>query len=263
MFSPACGTITAEEALHAEPSFGRIIGGRKAIRGSAPWMVRLYHRDRRQHFCGGSLLNNYWVVAAAHCIRESGVGVNELMIRIGEYDTRQTDDSEILQSVEAIHLPDGYDFTTYDQDIALIKLAMPVVEFNDYIRPICLPNATIARRMFRIGNKGKVTGWGQVAESGTYPRYMTEVTLPLVGRRRCRASTEHLVTMNMFCAGYPRESGDACRGDSGGPFSMEYQNRWYIFGIVSWGEGCGVDGKYGFYTRVSKFLDWIDGHINS
>lgn len=262
-----CGTITAEEAISIEASAGtdgtfRIVGGRKAIHGSAPWMARLYDRHDREHFCGGSIVNNFWVITAAHCITEKGIGADNLMIRLGDYDTRLTDESEVLLGVDEIITPDGFDEGTFDEDIALIKLITPVYVFTDYIRPICVPNITVARRSYKIGNKGKITGWGRVAELGPLPRYLTEVSLPLVGKRRCRASTNYTVTTNMFCAGYPRESGDACRGDSGGPFAVQFRDRWYLLGIVSWGEGCGQEGKYGFYTRVSKFLDWIHSHIN-
>lgn len=33
--------------------------------------------------------------------------------------------------------------------------------------------------------------------------------------------------------------------------------RWYQMGIVSWGEGCDRDGKYGFYTHVFRLKKWI------
>lgn len=68
----------------------------------------------------------------------------------------------------------------------------------------------------------------------------------------------------MFCAGYSQEViGDACKGDSGGPFLMQHEERWYIVGIVSWGEGCGRKNKYGFYTRIANHLSWIQGIIKS
>lgn len=35
------------------------------------------------------------------------------------------------------------------------------------------------------------------------------------------------------------------------------ENRWYQMGIVSWGEGCDRDGKYGFYTHVFRMTKWM------
>lgn len=61
----------------------------------------------------------------------------------------------------------------------------------------------------------------------------------------------------MFCAGHLEAGPDACSGDSGGPFAVHYRNSWFLVGVVSWGERCGTDGKYGIYTRLGNFLGWM------
>ncbi|KFW09250.1 Coagulation factor IX, partial [Fulmarus glacialis] len=50
---------------------------------------------------------------------------------------------------------------------------------------------------------------------------------------------------------------DTCGGDSGGPYTTEIEGTWFLTGITSWGEECAKPGKYGIYTRVSKYLKWI------
>ena len=61
----------------------------------------------------------------------------------------------------------------------------------------------------------------------------------------------------MFCAGYYDGSTDACQGDSGGPLVVKYYGRFYLTGIVSWGEGCAVPGTLGVYTKVINYIKWI------
>ena len=39
--------------------------------------------------------------------------------------------------------------------------------------------------------------------------------------------------------------------------------RFQLYGITSWGDGCGEKGKPGVYTRVSAFSDWIQAEIQS
>ncbi|XP_038046698.1 serine protease 27-like [Patiria miniata] len=71
-----------------------------------------------------------------------------------------------------------------------------------------------------------------------------------------------------FCAGDPEGNQDACKGDAGGPVMRQMtaadgNKRWVQIGIVSWGEGCAQEGRYGIYTRLSAYKDWIQDHIGS
>ncbi|CAN7996454.1 unnamed protein product, partial [Ixodes hexagonus] len=50
----------------------RVIGGQEAVPHSWPWQVSLQLRsfDVLGHFCGGSLIDNSWVLTAGHCVKE-------------------------------------------------------------------------------------------------------------------------------------------------------------------------------------------------
>lgn len=148
----------------------------------------------------------------------------------------------------------------YDHDIALLYLRSPVI-FGEYSRPICLPSPNLGRLLTQEGEVGQVSGWGSTRHLGRASRFLLKVRLPIVSQDTCMASTESVITGNMFCAGYSIEAKDSCKGDSGGPFAVLYRNAWYLVGVVSWGEGCAAEGKYGVYTRVSNYISWIKDTI--
>ena len=53
------------------------------------------------------------------------------------------------------------------------------------------------------------------------------------------------------------------QGDSGGPLVCRPDGgeAWKLYGVTSWGEGCAKEQRPGIYTRVTRFLDWIETTI--
>jgi secreted trypsin-like serine protease len=179
-----------------------------------------------------------------------------------------TEETEVITKIAEIRRHPDFSRETFDNDLALVRLANHI-SFTPHIIPICLVEKAERKEFedYYLSPKnglrlGHVTGWGQLKENGPQPRFLQELRVPIVEDSKCRASTAFKVTSNMFCAGYGKEVlGDACKGDSGGPFVVPYKSRWIMLGVVSWGEGCGRNGKFGFYTKINNYLDWINAII--
>ncbi|XP_028274799.1 coagulation factor VII isoform X2 [Parambassis ranga] len=228
----------------------RIVGGLLEKHGGSPWQV-LIHRSDGFGFCGGTLVSDRWVVSAAHCFEESADHVT-----IGDYDKHRPDPGEQLIKIQKVFVHPHFHSFTFDSDIALLYLDRPVVRSPTAV-PACLPDAHLSNYLLREENRGVVTGWGATQYLGRSSRFLRKVTLPVVSYADCIATTEQVITDNMFCAGYLEASIDACSGDSGGPFVVNYKGTWFLTGVVSWGEKCAARGKYGVYTRLGNFLNWI------
>ncbi|KAK7162343.1 hypothetical protein R3I94_004869 [Phoxinus phoxinus] len=245
--------IVEEEAVLPESSGGhtRIVNGVECPPGECPWQALLINEDNIG-FCGGTILNQHFILSAAHCMNQS----LSTRVVLGEYDTLVKEGREVIHDVDEILIHKNFMPDTYHNDIALIKLSKPIA-FTDYIIPACLPEYDFAERVLMRQQNGMVSGFGRVREGGLQSTVLQKLTVPYVDRATCIESSQFRISSRMFCAGYDQEEKDACQGDSGGPHVTRYKNTWYVTGVVSWGEGCARKGKYGIYTQVSKYVQWI------
>uniref|UniRef100_A0A670XZK3 coagulation factor Xa n=1 Tax=Pseudonaja textilis TaxID=8673 RepID=A0A670XZK3_PSETE len=228
----------------------RVVNGTDCKLGECPWQALLLN-DQGDGFCGGTILSPIYVLTAAHCINQT----KYITVVVGEIDISSKKTGR-LHSVDKIYVHQKFVPATYDYDIAIIQLKTPI-QFSENVVPACLPTADFANQVLMKQNFGIVSGFGRTRERGKTSNTLKVVTLPYVDRHTCMLSSNFPITQNMFCAGYDTLPQDACQGDSGGPHITAYRDTHFITGIVSWGEGCAQTGKYGVYTKVSKFILWI------
>lgn len=227
----------ARSARRKAPGQPRILGGHPSEFGGVVALT-LDDPEHRQ-FCGGSLIDAQWVLTAAHC----KVSTTDKAI-IGVKDLTKLAAANVFDIELALEHA-AYDENTHDNDIALLKLKKPAAGL-----PV-MPLHTEAA----LPLQGMVAGWG-ITENGQPSSLLLEVDVPFVSNEECRAAYGNVITDNMLCAG--RAAKDSCQGDSGGPIGPNGDGAWRQAGIVSFGKGCGQAGFPGVYTRVSRFLTWID-----
>lgn len=144
----------------------------------------------------------------------------------------------------------------YNHDIALIYLKSPIT-FSTTVRPICIGPRAFTEFLIKSSSPARVSGWGRMRFLGLTADSLQKVDVPYTIQTECKRSSSNRITPFMFCAGYKDEAKDACQGDSGGPHTNSIRDTWFLTGIVSWGEECAKQGKYGVYTRVSLYYHWI------
>nr|XP_057936451.1 mannan-binding lectin serine protease 1 [Doryrhamphus excisus] len=289
---PSCVPACGRPARLFPSQVKRIVGGRTAEPGLFPWQVLLSVEDlsrvpEDRWFGSGALLSDRWVLTAAHVLRSRRrdahvvpVAPEYIKVFVGLVDVRDKL-TAAAHSAEEVILHPQFRPSNYNNDIAMVRLSARV-QLNAVIRPICLPPP---QRQDDAptplpNSVGVVAGWGisdpssdiLTPDPGTTSDLLQYVKLPVVSEDECRASYTsrsggYNISDNMFCAGFYEGGRDTCLGDSGGAFVMEepLSHRWVVFGLVSWGgpEVCGSRRVYGVYTRVVKYVEWIQNRTDS
>ncbi|XP_011189198.1 serine protease easter [Zeugodacus cucurbitae] len=275
------------------PLSSRIFGGSETLIDEFPWTAMLVYENRdlvKSTYCGGSLINTFFVLTAASCVddnlnREMGWLFKE--VRLGEWDISTPDDCEpngkraafcapppITRTLANKFVHPEFDIKKQSNNIALLQL-MDRVEYTDFISPICLPLEKGQDLLGYADATAEVTGWGKTQKAASSPvklkanveiRKLVECVDQMI-----RAGVENSITYSsnqQACA--MGADTNACKGDTGGPLMIrDTQNgkeAYYLIGIVSFGfdtKTCKTKGNPSIFTRVAPYLHWIKETISS
>ncbi|CAB3993158.1 MAM and LDL-receptor class A domain-containing 1-like isoform X2, partial [Paramuricea clavata] len=242
----------------------KVVSGQTARPNSWPWQVSLRNVGSSNHFCGGSLISDQWVVTAAHCVL--GRSASSLNVRLGEHNFNLNEGNEMDSRVVQIIVHPRYLDDNFNYDIALVKLSRRV-PFTPQIQPVCLPQQGVI--VDEVSGQGcYITGWGRTGASKPGATVLQQARLPVISESKCREHMGSQVTRQMICAGFGGNSTvSGCFGDSGGPFVCrdKSSNRWILQGAVSWGTRTCSAGHNEFtvFARVAEFAIWIKQQIGN
>ncbi len=251
------GTLSTADAQR------RIIGGVDTAPGDWSWMVSV--QNSAGHFCGGSLIDAYWVLTAAHCLDNFYPMPTHLRVAVGLHRRSALLQSELI-AVERFFQHPQWNTYNYDSpnDIALLQLSQPAL-------PSSLKIATANSPVEQAGQTALALGWGVTrVSSNQHADILQQVELPLVALDLCQQvyKGEYRLIDSQLCAGFVEGGKDTCFGDSGGPLVAFDGTEWRQVGITSFGGKrsglpCADAKAYGVYSRVSSFQDFIDSHLLS
>lgn len=133
---------------------GRIVGGRNAGEGSAPYQVSL--KLFNFHWCGGAIINNRWVLTAGHCLDGWDPAIIDIFVGSNQLDGS----NGVVYKSEKFIPHENFDDPPFHNDIGLAKTVQSMV-FNDRVRAIPI-------RQTRLPDKASpviLTGWGNLEVS--------------------------------------------------------------------------------------------------
>lgn len=165
-------------------------------------------------------------------------------------------------NVKKVIVHNNYNPRINDYDFALLQLNEPLILNNTKMMAAILPHQNE-----RLRDRAKCTtsGWGITDVNSLYPSpVLQSIDVRIINSVICKFSYSQIhttITDQMICAGFWWGGKDSCNGDSGGPLicdSTQDRGIRKLFGVVSWGYGCGEPLYPGVYARVQSVRSWIE-----
>ena len=169
----------------------RIVKGRYAKLDEFPYHVTFSDRSPSSAFCGGSMVNDRWIITAAHCLW--GDNASDIIVSVGITNVSEISNNAI--PIEGYWLHPKYEDDKEFYDIALVKTSRSIKSGSkNFVNPICLPFTDVQ------STDATVVGFGQTKEIGTGSEILKTTKLSILEDSACDSFTSWR-PKSMICAG--------------------------------------------------------------
>lgn len=226
-------TCSSQE-LERNGSINIIYQGKQALPGQFPYIVSIQDKSEENvHNCGGSILNERWILTAAHCFMIIH-DVNQFKIVVGTIRIDSGTSYDIAKIIPHPSHIQGIIPTPFD--IGLIK-TKKCIKFTEFVQPIKLSN----QKMLEEGIEAQVAGWGLINDWDEEPKDLMYLDVTVDNNDACKERYFFFDPKSHVCTKIAYGKG-VCKGDSGGP--LVYKRK--LIGIVFASEDCGMC-KFDFF----------------
>ncbi|KII76198.1 S1 family peptidase [Vibrio renipiscarius] len=269
------GSLLMSVCAHSLEVSPYIINGTDVVIADYPNVASLFYEDENgnytRSFCGATVINDRYVLTAAHCIAE-----NEDLDKITVVSqlVDETDYASVApQRVSEYFFPSTFVNSAsalWPDDIAILKLESDLGT-GDLIGQLNLDSSGD----LASNDTYKIVGHGLIydASSGQYinENNLLEATLTPLTLSQCKTAWGDNFTAKQYCFDGTLPNGilqnSPCDGDSGGPVYQFTASGYVQIGITSFGLAqCGdpalsTEVTSGF-TNVAAYEEWITTVLN-
>jgi len=226
--------------------------------------------------CTASILNQYFILTAAHCVVDKDTNTIYPAKQITAYVglSSKTDPNKANRGYPVSRVFIHPDYRTGQKhlghaDVALLQLSKPI-QYVDGIKNGCIDYSESIKSYYIMAGYGRIS-ISERDDSGKEvisARRGNELRYAYAKENRDEPQCQKEGLNNVCLESYDDGSGEgACNGDSGGPLLTPDLKICAVFNIMLGGH----DSETGYstlcngrqaYTRLSRYRDFIESHVD-
>ncbi len=268
---PMANLASTDTSTFNQDISAAVVGGETTTLNQLPFFARLIlHKTGANEFaniCGGSIVNDRFILTAAHCLSEDdiftdGWTTDDLRVLVKNPTMNDVYITEFKDVSRIIIHPDFNENDLWKNDLALLELSYPI---TDNVQSITLPQNF---GDYSDASVYQIFGMGLTSTNASYlPNYLRWAEVQPLTDSECSAMLPGFHSQESLCTtGFEdRVYAAICAGDSGGPLTyVDDEGSYQQIGIVSYGSSiCESADIPSVFTEILNYTTWIESETST